>query len=90
MVDRLAARVQGRGGCFAGTGAEYVVGDTGHIVPHLDTDAAAEAVMQQLDLSVENRINFKARTRYEEEFAPEPFANRLASALHDESRIGAQ
>lgn len=69
--------------CFQGTGAEFVVGDTGLVVPRFDTSVAAQRIVDQLHRPSPDRINHSARQRYDALFSPESFAERLSMVLRE-------
>lgn len=67
--------------CFADTGAEYVVGDTGEVLPPFDVDLGAAGILEYLERPASDRINHRARERYESLFSPEKFGPSLAQVL---------
>ena len=71
--------------CFAGTGAEFAVGDTGEVIPGFDVDKAAGRVSTILKRSPSDRINHDARRRYEMYFSPDAYADRLSAVLSGEA-----
>jgi glycosyltransferase involved in cell wall biosynthesis len=68
-------------GAFSGTGAADAVGDTGIVVDQFNTTEMAQRILNLLAHAPDERINDKARERYDELFAPQPFADRLFNAI---------
>ncbi|MGH7931317.1 MAG: glycosyltransferase family 4 protein, partial [Candidatus Binatia bacterium] len=69
--------------CFQGTGAEFVVGDTGIVVPRFNTSLAAQRIVEELNRPSPARINVGARHRYDALFSPRSFAQRLSMILQE-------
>ncbi len=72
--------------CFSGSGPEFVVGDTGVVVPQWNIEQAANQVLDIINKPAEERINSAANQRYLEMFSPEKYANRLAEVIHNPDR----
>lgn len=69
--------------CFQGTGAEFVVGDTGVVIPRFDTSIAAQRITELLNRPSSDRVNQNARHRYDALFSPDSFAERLSKILRE-------
>ncbi len=67
--------------CFQGTGAEFAVGDTGVTIPRFDIDYASKKIVELLNLAPHQRINYRARERYEVMFSPSAYAQNLSKVI---------
>lgn len=72
--------------CFEDTGPSFIVGDTGHVAKRFDTESVAREICSLIALPARQRINFAARDRYDNLFAPPRFARVLYDVIMSEAR----